>query len=654
MESLHGNDPKELTRIAEAHVRLEEFTRTFDGSREKRSNYVIPVVFHIIHLGGPENISDEQVHDAVRILNEDFNKQNADWQNVRSDFLGLVADVGVEFRLARKDPQGNCATGITRTVSSRTNDGDQAMKNLIQWPRNRYLNVWVSVEAAGSVGYTYRPGSVANWSQADGIVVMHNYIGSIGTSSPARSRTLTHEVGHWINLAHTWGNTNDPGVQTNCNDDDGVSDTPNTIGWTSCNLGGTTCGSLDNVENYMEYSFCSKMFTIGQANRMIAALNSTTAQRNELWQPSNLSFTGVNGPGEVCKVEFTSTEQSICAGSEVTYTDVSYHNVVSRSWEFPGGDPATSSAPDPTVVYDTPGSYPVTLTVSDGSSSISNTFASYVQVLPNPGEAVPAFEGFETHADLTSSPWTVVNPHNDQTFAISTVAAYSGSKSVRLLNLAGASGRSDELISPVFDMSGATSIIINYRYAYAQRNSSNDDRLRFYVSNNCGRTWSLRQQLRGNAILSTGGIVSGNFVPSGEGQWALAELTNIGPTYHVSDFRFKFEFESNGGNNLYIDDININGTPVGIFEMSGDMTALRVVPNPAKGQAQAVFQLDRTEPVRLELLDVLGRHLGVLHDGNMAAGEHRLDLPVASMQSGLYFIRLQQGQLNRVIRFVVE
>ncbi|MCB0765141.1 MAG: hypothetical protein KDB84_10580, partial [Flavobacteriales bacterium] len=272
LDPARANDPELLARIAAADAALEAETASFDAASRGGSTYTIPVVFHIIHNNGIENISDAQVEDAIRILNEDFNKLNADWDNVRPEFLNIVGDVGVNFALATKDPQGNCTRGITRTVSALTDDGTQDMKDLIQWPRNKYLNVWTCAYADGAAGYTYTPGTANFFSSGDGIVLLHNYTGAIGTSSPGRSRALTHEVGHWINLSHTWGSSNEPGIATNCNGDDNVSDTPNTIGWTSCNLSGTTCGSLDNVENYMDYSYCSKMFTNGQATRMIAAL----------------------------------------------------------------------------------------------------------------------------------------------------------------------------------------------------------------------------------------------------------------------------------------------------------------------------------------------------------------------------------------------
>lgn len=657
LERMHGNDPEALRLIAEAKAELDAWTAQFEATYDPalRNNYVIPVVFHIIHDNGPENISDAQVEDAIRVLNEDYNKLNSDWPNVKAEFLDIVADVGITFRLAQRDPQGNCTNGITRTKNSATYLGNEQMTSVIQWPRNRYMNVWVGASAGGAnvAGYTNYPFVLNNNPSSDGIVLKHNFVGGIGTSSPSNARTLTHEVGHWINLPHLWGNSNEPNLQSNCNIDDGIADTPNTIGWQSCNRNGISCGTLDNVENYMEYAFCSKMFTNGQAARMIAALTSTIAQREQLWQPANLVFTGVDLPGELCVARFSSNSQSVCSGTAVSFTDQSYHNVNSRTWQFPGGTPENSTEEAPSVIYNTPGTFAVTLTVSDGVNSVSSTSTEHITVLANPGAAIPLEEGFESYANLSASPWTVINPDGDNTFTLSTVA-FTGNKSVQLLNNSSMAGRKDELVSNTYDMSAADAIHISYRYAYARRSNSNDDRLRLYVSNTCGRTWSLRQQLRGSTNLVTAGNVGGTFVPANQDQWGFAEIDNVSNTFHTSDFRFKFEFESDGGNTIYIDNININGAPVGMEELqAGGMNAF-VMPNPAQGQAQLVYTMAQSGPVNVELVDVLGRSLGVVLEGFAPAGTQRLDLPISTLPSGLYFVRLLQAGERTVLRFVVK
>ena len=651
------DDPAaELERIAQADAELEAFTAQFAAqhSGAERVVYTLPVVFHIIHNNGVENISDAQVVDAMRILNEDFNKLNPDWPNVRPEFLPLVADVGVEFKLAKRDPQGDCTNGITRTLSTLTNDGTQTMKNLIQWPRNKYLNIWVAASADGAAGYTYRPGSVNNQPTWDGIVIKHDYVGAIGTGSVSRSRALTHEVGHWINLAHTWGNSNEPGLADNCDMDDSVSDTPNTIGWTYCALSGSSCGNdVDNVENYMEYSYCCKMFTEGQKTRMIAALNSGTAQRNQLHTAGNMTATGVNDAPTLCEAAFGSSAQLVCAGTPITFTDLSFHGVTSWQWSFTGGTPATAEEAQAEVTYAAPGVYPVSLTVSDGTNNLTTTANAYITVLANPGAAPPIAEGFESLAALNGPEWYTVNANNDNTFQVTSTAAYTGAKSMRLLNSTGMAGRTDELLSRTFDLSDAEAVSISFRWAYAKRSASSNDALSLHISNDCGQTWLLRKIMRGSTTLPTAPVTSGNFVPNGPDQWGLTIVSNISATSHIPDFRFKFVFESDGGNNLYVDDININGMPVGVDEMLAGGGNLLVMPNPAQGLASARLDLPRAAQLRMQLLDATGRQVRQW-DLGQRSGEVLLPIGLSELSPGPYVLRAEVDGVPATARLLVE
>jgi len=652
------HDTATMLRIAEVDAELTAFSNSFlsDTTRGGGASYAIPIVFHIIHNNGPENISDAQVLDALRILNEDFNRLNPDWDNVRSEFQGIVADVGVEFRLATIDPNGDCTNGITRTQSILTNEGAEQMKALISWPRNKYLQIWVAASAAGAAGYTFRPATAQFYPNEDGIVILHTYTGSTGTGSGSRSRALTHEVGHWINLKHTWGDGNDPGLPANCNMDDDVNDTPNTTGWIICNLNGTTCGSLDNVENYMDYSYCSKMFTEGQAVRMITSLNSGIAQRNQLWQTSNLNNTGVNGNAPLCEARFSSSAGLICAGGTVQYTDESFHNVTGRNWTFPGGDPATSTETNPVITYPSAGIYSASLTVTGDNATRTTSIADLVVVAPDPGQSPPLIEGFESATSFTNVGWTSLNPNGDNGFLITSSAAFSGTKSCRLTNSTGMAGKIDELISPSMDMTNAAAITVGFRHAFARRTASNDDRLRIYVSGNCGETWSLRRHLFAGSTLETSSIITSSFVPNGPDQWEIQQITNIGAAFFTSDFRVRFEFESDGGNNLYLDDINISADlSTGLNEMAEEgIGMLAVSPNPATTASQLTIRSSSTGKYRLDLLDAVGRKLVSLHDGDLAIGEHRMDLPVATLSQGVYFVRLSGSAQNDVIRFVVD
>ena len=654
MASLINGDPAKLLSIEQAKAELDHFTATWQGDASRDGDpYVIPVVFHIIHNNGPENISDDQVHDAIRVMNEDYNKTNSEWPNVQPEFLGLVADMGITFKLAQLDPDGNCTNGITRTVSTLTYEGNQAMKNLTDWPRNRYLNIWVSAGAGGAAGYAMYPSSVSSsWgAAADGIVILSDYVGSIGTSSVLHSHSLSHEVGHWLNLMHPWGNSNDPGLATNCGIDDGVGDTPNTTGWTSCNLRGASCGSaLDNVENFMEYSYCSKMFTLGQKARLLAALNSSVASRNNLWSASNLELTGLSGSPELCWANLQADKQIICAGSTVSFSDASYNGVTTWNWNFEGGSPGMASSENPEVTYNTPGIYDVSLTVGNGTQSLSVQKSQYVVVLANTGVSLPFEEGFEA-SGVPSEDWSVNDFNQDGSFEVSSEAAYSGTHSLRLANSLGKVGYMDEMVSNTIDLSNSGPTTISFRYAFAKRPSSVNDVLRLYISKDCGNSWSLKRALTGTS-LTTAPPQGGSFTPSGPDQWGYAETSAITGDFLASNLRLKFWFKSDGGNNLWIDDININGTPTGIngpASTSGQQ--VMVVPNPAGDRAEVVADLTAGGTVQVEVLDVLGRPVMSIANGPRPAGISKWAMDLSQLPDGIYLVRLQQEHGVQVVRF---
>lgn len=261
-----------------------------------QSQYTIPVVFHILYQNqsGPENIADSQVYDAMRILNRDFNKQNADTAAVIAPFDSLIANVGVHFQLAGLDPNGNPTTGIDRIQTSLTDSGGFiCMTN--QWNPCRYLNIWTINEFAADQGPggPVFPATADSFPSEDGIVELNNYVGSIGTSAALTSRALTHDVGTYLNLLNTWG-FGPAGVRCG---DDSVQDTPITKGWESCpdSANAAVCNPpiVENYQNYMDFSECSCMFTIGQKARMLNSLNSSVACRNNLYLLSNLINTGV-------------------------------------------------------------------------------------------------------------------------------------------------------------------------------------------------------------------------------------------------------------------------------------------------------------------------------------------------------------------------
>jgi len=239
----------------------------------------IPVVVHVVHKTAAQNISDAQIQSQIDVLNRDFRKKNGDLNKIPAPFAALAADARIEFALADKDPSGNPTNGITRTVTTADSfaDDDKVKHASIggadAWPRDKYLNLWVCQLGNGLLGYAQFPGGA---TATDGVVILHSGFGTVGTAAAPFNlgRSATHEIGHWLNMRHIWGD--DSG---GCNSDDFVADTPNQADHNfgkpgfphiSCHNG----PNGDMFMNYMDYvdDDAMFMFTTGQTARMHAVL----------------------------------------------------------------------------------------------------------------------------------------------------------------------------------------------------------------------------------------------------------------------------------------------------------------------------------------------------------------------------------------------
>lgn len=618
--------------------------------------YIIPVVFHIIHDYGSENISDAQILDAVRILNRDYRKNNADTNVIVPAFTAIANDTKIEFRLANLDPNGNCTNGIERIASPETYVGDDGSK-LNYWPRRNYLNIWVvKAIASGAAGYAYLPGG-APTAAIDGIIILSTYVGSIGTGNVTTSRALTHEVGHFLGLQHVWGFTNSPGVSCG---DDGINDTPETKGWTTCNLtNNDVCNAnvQENVQNYMEYSYCTRMFTVDQRLAMFYTLTHLQGERNILPTASNLNATGANNnPQVVCApvANFLPNDKSfVCAGGSVMFTSITSNGqATSWSWSFPGGTPNTSTDSIPTIVYNTPGTYAVTLIASNQAGSNTITRTAHVQVSPTTAthNSGNYSEGMENATTFTAD-YTIVNPQGNAWTRITTSAA-TGSASLKLTNTSSMAGTTDEFVGPSINLSAINSPVFTFKVAYRQRTSSNIDRLRVYTSTNCGQTWGQRYSKSG-ATLSTGVTNNtSNWTPSSS-EWRTETVTLPSSVANNPNVRFKFVLDSDGGNNIYIDDINITGV-TGIDAPDAGIQQFAVYPNPLQDNSVVTFSLDDAQQVSLQLFDMSGRIVMNMYTGELSAGEHQFPVQTAEkLSSGMYFVRLTTAEGRMVTQKLI-
>lgn len=360
----------------------------------------ISVIFHVVHEGEPlgsgTNVSNAAIMNVFQDIVEDFSLTNTDAANARTGapFNFTPANTGINFCLATQDPNGVplAETGVTRISTSQTFfDPDNpsevnAMKSapLGQpiWDRNDYLNVWIcditNGASSGTAGYAYRPSmsSLPN-SNIDGIVIDYN----LGVNN---DNILTHEIGHYLGLDHTWGGSG------SCSSDDGFTDTPNTIG-PSFNYPGSCSGSQQNCgvtetqyENYMDYSNCTVMFTQEQSNYMVAILQGIRS--------SLLLSPGCDPAGPPISA-FTSIPNSpviIPTNASVNFIDQSTGAPTSwvwtisgtqgTDWAYVGGTSNTDQ--NPQVTFYNVGFYTVGLTASNGfgaGTPVSST--NYVQVV---------------------------------------------------------------------------------------------------------------------------------------------------------------------------------------------------------------------------------------------------------------------------------
>lgn len=653
-----ANDPDYSRRIAE----LEAFTKEYLAMKEPAaSEYTVPVVVHVMHTWGDENISREQVIEAINQLNLDFNKANSDTNLIIAPFKPIAGNASIAFRLAKLDPDGNCTDGIVRVYTPMTHAADDAIKELSRWPRNKYLNIWVvSTIASGAAGYSYYPG--VN-SENDGVVLRSDYMGSTGTSSLTRAHTLSHEVGHWLNLAHPWGNSNEPGLSTNCDIDDGVEDTPNTIGHTSCDLWGESCGSLDNVQNFMEYSYCTRMFTAGQGARMQAAINSNSSSRKSLWQDSNLWATGTHPFYQALDcapiAEFTANTQFTCQDGPVQFFDQSSNSEVGQwHWYFPGGNPSESNQKNPVVSYAVAGVYPVYLKSYSQSGSDSIAKESFITIQNNDSTVVlPFAEGFENPAFPATSNYPLSSWHTEDgvgyPWAYTTVASSSGSSCIFINNKENTPGEIHTLISPIINIPPlSSSIKLSFKYAYVQTDSNSSDELIVSISKDCGLTWQMRYTNEGYFLSSTGVAEPGIFVPTST-QWKTIERDLDVSLSGANSFTIKFQFTNGSGNNLYLDDIGVSAI---ISSAEYDMTGMgiSIFPNPIARTSDIHLQSKESTHAILQLIRMDGLEL-YKQSIELEKGDNSFALSqVRNLAAGMYLVRLETAGGVAVQRLLIQ
>ena len=644
-------DMEALEAETQAYIAAHKHDKSVSATK------VIPIVFHVIHAGGNENISVAQIRDQVAIMNAEFNRQFADTVKTPAPFKSLAGALAVEFRLATKDPEGNCTQGITRTYHPFTtcSANEEDPKALRYWPREKYLNVWLvssmhylnQTQCTGG-GYAQFPGGTA---KTDGVIIRGDLIGSIGTATQNTGwgnflgRYLMHELGHWMNLIHIWGDDE-------CGSDL-VSDTPPHEGANSnCpafpRRPNNSCGGDANGEmftNYMDYTNgpCLNMYSKEQVLRMEACLNSSLSSRNNLWTQANIQATGADVttlPNCPATPEvFPYVPKIICNSGTVSFRDASYGGTkTSRMWSFPGGTASSLTDSIVNVTYSTPGVYDISLSNTNLNGTTSRTFANRVVVLESGtsvNDSLVFTERFENNPFQHG--WVRLNTGADTSWSNTSISSFSGAQSMRLQNFKNVVGGIDELISPQYNFGGIDNISLKFKLAFAKRNNTNKDKLVISLSKDCGQSWTTAYSKSANSTSSSTNLatipnsITNTFIPTGEDEWR-EETIGIPAAYRTDNVRIRFTYTCSGGNNLYIDDLKLAGTVTVGNEALTSQKDIELIPNPAEAQLRVVGI--ETECV-LQLLDVQGKEVMT------KTVKPGTDIPINMLRPGLYLWRLK-------------
>jgi hypothetical protein len=400
-----AQNPALAGEMEKTNERLHQLEAT---PQKNRQLITIPVVVHVLYQNAEQDISDQQIFSQIDVLNEDYRKLNANASSIPAAFSSIAADCEIQFCLAARSPQGLASNGITRTQTSVSAFSlNDAMKRsttggVDAWPTDKYLNIWVCNLANNLLGFATLPGTVI--PALDGVVIGYKFF---GRNTPLggnynKGRTATHEIGHWLNLIHIWGdddNASDP-----CSGSDQVTDTPNQEGsnFQCPSYPSPSCGNTsDMFMNFMDYTddACMYMFTPDQRTRMQTAMASGTYRSNL----TNSSIT-VCSTAPVPPVAAFTIPATGCVGNAVTAVNSSSGSPTpTYAWS---ANPSTgvtfsnATATAPTITFANTGTYTITLVASSSAGSpststkvitINNCVLTQCDTLINPGNQLVVF-----------------------------------------------------------------------------------------------------------------------------------------------------------------------------------------------------------------------------------------------------------------------
>jgi len=668
----------------------------------------IPVVVHIIHDYNDEYLPDDSAYHLINTLNRIYSL-SYDTSGVIAPFKKYVGKAFIRFHLATRDPLGNPTTGITRHYTYLTYGGDDQAK-FDQWSPSNYYNIWFENKIGAGVAngevlaYSVFPSQAAAYPYSDGVIGGYQFINF--------ENTIPHETGHYFNLLHTW-NSSGQDCGRACGDDD-VDDTPPTKGHPSiCPLYDTVCANnyfkvypslvngadslvdypdTTNVQNIMDYSSCTLMFTAGQVARMRAALESNTGNRDNLWTSSNLTITGALAPRPDLPpvadfsvqnyVGTTSATSAVryfqCTGKNFFFRNQSWGDTITGlEWTFSNGAnvPSSTSMTPVSVNFSTPGWVRVKLAATGngtGTTSITKDSAVYVAD-PTGMNPIGYYQEFSPSGDLNKWPvfnyyknnfhWEVVNNNGYYDKNCIRYTAFD-TRSFPSTAIGSPKGDFDDFYTPAFDLStmATGNCNLNFMYSGATRTSSSlymTDTLEIDYSTNCANTWNVLKKLT-KAQLSNQGSSSIEFAPLAQSEWSLQSI-DIPASVRGSAVFFRFRYKPGGediyglptGNDFYMDRINISNQPLGLNTLASNNNSIALVPNPTSGAAYIVINEAGNTVANIVVTDITGKVVYTTHH-QLNGNTSKIEIPGNSIAAkGMYLVQVTTDTQNHTEKLVV-
>lgn len=686
---------------------IEDFTQAYVKKHQEAGEKIadvitIPLVVHVVHtVNRPaSNVSEAKIQSQIEALNRDFRLMNADTNKVDPDFRHLMADIEIEFCLAKRDPDGLPTIGITRTETEAERffvESDEIKSSATggkdPWPYDQYLNMWVcnnicsNFGGCGILGYATPP----NFStpETDGVVIQYNFFGSTQPVNSAfnRGRTAVHEIGHWLNLSHIWGNGAD---NPNCTGDDMVDDTPQTSGpnFGCPAVAPNTCTDepidfVDMTENYMDYSndACLNMFTTGQKLRMRAMLDEGGFRSSLLESlgcvpveqgQDDVRLVSVSQPNDTEEVCYSFqpqlTIQNLGTDPLVFFTVDYTLNGETSSHVWAGlietfQNETITLPPLEVNSTDTDNQLVILITKPNDREdfNIANNGAvvNFQSIAPAT-KTISFEESFQTPPNFPFPPigWGIFNGDNnfDFRFKKSNDAGYSDTQSAYMPNFGSNAtyiGEIDDIFSPSLNFEGSyDSLYLQLFYAYTSMGEGTiSDTLDILISIDCGETYTSLHKFFGEELI-TADPTAEVFVPM-EGQWREG-LVNLIDYKDFRNVNLKIRQIRGSGNDLYVDDLNFLTTLTSIEGNTlQNQVAIHAYPNPVRDKTIIeLSDLPINQNVQLSISNKAGQvvYQQIINSPN---NQKTIELPVSQLNTGMYVISLNSKKQNSHTKFVV-